>query len=77
MGPSQLSNQPCDAGHRYNGEKVILDPYAHTILSRRQYGALGPDLQYDSPDVLGLSRTWPQAAAALPGPEDAFDWEGG
>jgi isoamylase len=55
---------------------VVLDPYAKGILSRRQYGVLGPNLDYTSPEVLGLAETWPQAAAFLPQPHDAFDWEG-
>ena len=61
-----------------NGQsRVVLDPYARTIIGRRQYGQLGPDLQYGAPGVLGLMRTWPQAAAAVPELEAApFDWQG-
>lgn len=48
--------------------QVIIDPYAKAILSRRRYGELGPQLDYESNDVLGLAATWPQAAAFLPKP---------
>ena len=34
------------------------------------------DLNYSSPEVLGLARTWPQGACSLPGPSSEFDWEG-
>lgn len=37
---------------------------------------MGLELPYENPDVLGLMRTWPQHAGALPNPEDDFDWEG-
>ena len=56
--------------------RIVLDPYAHTVISRRQYGQLGADIQYGQPGVLGLARTWPQAAAAVPDVAPAFDWEG-
>ena len=57
--------------------RVVLDPYARTIISRRQYGQLGPDLKYGTPGYLGLMKTWPQAAAVVPEPQEAsFDWEG-
>ena len=55
---------------------MVLDPYSRVVISRRQYGQLGPDLQYGSPEVLGQMRTWPQAAAAVPEPEADFDWQG-
>lgn len=64
-------------GHRYDETKVMLDPYAKAVISRRHYGQLGPDLPYESEDVLGMARTWPQHACVLPGPADKdFDWEG-
>ncbi|KAF8057146.1 ISA1 [Scenedesmus sp. PABB004] len=77
-GPNQKSNQPGDAGHKFDDTQVILDPYAKAVLSRRRYGELGPaHLDYASADTLGLAPTWPQAAAFLPRPaEEAFDWEG-
>ena len=34
------------------------------------------DLQYGSDGLLGLARTWPQAAGVLPQEDDSFDWEG-
>lgn len=69
---SALSFQSC----------VVLDPYAKAIISRRQYGQLGPNLPYGTPGTLGLMPTWPQAAAAVPhlpyspGAPSEFDWEG-
>ncbi len=39
-------------------------------------GVLAQDVKYGPGGVLGLARTWPQHACALPSPEDAFDWEG-
>lgn len=48
--------------------QVIIDPYARAILSRRRYGELGAQLDYESDEVLGLAATWPQAAAFLPKP---------
>ena len=34
------------------------------------------ELAFGTPGVLGHARTWPQAAAGLPQPGPAFDWEG-
>ena len=34
------------------------------------------DVKYGPDGALGLARTWPQHACALPSPEAAFDWEG-
>jgi len=34
------------------------------------------DLPYGEAGVLGLARTWPQAACALPGAGAPFDWQG-
>ena len=39
-------------------------------------GVLAQDVKYGPGGALGLARTWPQHACALPSPEDAFDWEG-
>lgn len=67
------------AGHRFDDSKVVVDPYAKLVISRRQYGQLAPELPYGKGEVLGLARTWPQAAAVVPGPEsvtESFDWEG-
>lgn len=75
-------------GHRHDESRVLLDPYAHAIISRRSYGHLGADLLYPhrepgSPPLqpggtLGIARTWPQAAASVPclSSESSFDWEG-
>lgn len=63
-------------GHRYAEAEILLDPFAQAIISRSQYGQLGPDLPYGEEGTLGLAQTWPQAAAVLPAHEDAFDWEG-
>lgn len=38
--------------------------------------ALTQDVQYGPEGALGVARTWPQHACALPTPADAFDWEG-
>lgn len=53
----------------------MLDPYAQAVLSRRNWGQLAPDLDWNAPGVLGFASTWPQAACALPS-TDEFDWEG-
>jgi hypothetical protein len=34
------------------------------------------DVRYGEGGVLGLARTWPQAACALPSRGTDFDWEG-
>eukprot|EP00887_Chlorella_sp_A99_P006221 scaffold3.g6221.t1 len=76
LGPSQ-ARQPEAYGQAYDASRVVLDPYARVIFTGRQrFGEMGPELAYGSPGVLGLARTWPQAAAALPQPAAAFDWEG-
>ncbi|CAK0735857.1 hypothetical protein CVIRNUC_000651 [Coccomyxa viridis] len=64
------------AGQRHDEATVLLDPYATAIIGRRKFGELGADVKYGPGGVLGLARTWPQHACALPSPEDAFDWEG-
>ena len=65
------------AGQRFDGSAVLVDPYARAVVGRPAYGVLGPDLPYGSPGTLGLARTWPQAAGALPHPDvAAYDWEG-
>ncbi len=67
---------PCPLTHVQS--VVVLDPYARAVIGRRQYGVLGPELEYASPDVLGYAGTWPQAACALPtaDEDEEFDWEG-
>jgi len=72
----QIHFSPPGIPHR-SQSRVVLDPYARTIISRRQYGQPGADLQYGAPGVLGLMKTWPQAAAAVPDPSvTPFDWQG-
>jgi isoamylase len=76
-GPGDPASNPA-AGHRFDGGAVMVDPYARAVVGpRRAYGVLGPALPYDSPGTLGVARTWPQAAGALPHPAvDDYDWEG-
>lgn len=65
------------AGQRFDAAAVLVDPYAKAVVGRPAYGVLGPDLPYGSPGTLGVARTWPQAAGALPHPAvEAYDWEG-
>jgi hypothetical protein len=56
-------------------DAVLLDPYAQAVLSRRHWGKLAPDHDWEAPGMLGFAATWPQAAGALPS-QDVFDWEG-
>lgn len=69
---------PQIAGHAFQSQRVVLDPRATAVFNgRKKYGELGPDLNYNSDGVLGYSRTWPQAAAAVPSSSRTeFDWEG-
>jgi isoamylase len=68
---------PAAAGHGFDPRRVLLDPYARAVFNgRRRFGELGPELPYGAPGVLGLARTWPQAAAPVPEPAPPFDWEG-
>ncbi|KDO61986.1 hypothetical protein CISIN_1g003653mg [Citrus sinensis] len=52
-------------GHYFDPTKIVLDPYAKAVISRAQFGVLGPD-----------ENCWPQMACLVPTPEDEFDWEG-
>ncbi|DBB07506.1 TPA: Iron-sulfur assembly protein 1 [Trebouxia sp. C0006] len=63
-------------GQRYSDKAVIIDPYARSIVGRRQYGQLAQELNYKHDSVLGIAATWPQMAAPVPSKEDWFDWEG-
>ena len=73
--PDPASNPA--AGQRFDGGAVMVDPYARAVIGRPTYGVLGPDLPYGSPGTLGVARTWPQAAGALPHPDvEGYDWEG-
>ena len=62
---------------RHEAGAVVLDPYAEIVVSRNRWGQLGRDLNFGSDSVLGMARTWPQSAAALPNPhEPQFQWGG-
>ncbi|KAH1037993.1 hypothetical protein J1N35_039736 [Gossypium stocksii] len=54
-----------EIGHYYDSSKILLDPYAKAVISRGEFGALGPD-----------DNCWPQMAGMVPTSEDEFDWEG-
>ncbi|XP_044464642.1 isoamylase 1, chloroplastic [Mangifera indica] len=54
-----------EQGHYYDSSKIVLDPYAKAVISRGQFGVLGPD-----------DNCWPQMACMVPNSEDEFDWEG-
>jgi hypothetical protein len=64
-------------GLKHDETKVLLDPYATSVVSRARWGERGnQDLDYENPAVLGLADTWPQAATPLPDPnEKEFDWQ--
>ncbi|MED6157612.1 Iron-sulfur assembly protein 1 [Stylosanthes scabra] len=53
-------------GHYFDSSRVVLDPYAKAVISRGEFGALGPD-----------GNCWPQMAGMIPSSDDnEFDWEG-
>ncbi|XP_015955251.1 isoamylase 1, chloroplastic [Arachis duranensis] len=53
-------------GHYFDSSRVVLDPYAKAVISRGEFGALGPD-----------GNCWPQMAGMVPSSDDnEFDWEG-
>ncbi|KAE8125963.1 hypothetical protein FH972_020723 [Carpinus fangiana] len=54
-----------EEGHYYNSSRILLDPYAKAVISRGEFGALGPD-----------GNCWPQMACMVPSFDDEFDWEG-
>ncbi|KAI3437262.1 Aamy domain-containing protein [Psidium guajava] len=54
-----------EEGHRYDAFRVLLDPYAKAVISRGEYGVLGPE-----------DDCWPQMACMVPSDGDEFDWEG-
>ncbi|KAL9302254.1 Isoamylase 1 [Arabidopsis thaliana] len=54
-----------DEGHYYDSSNILLDPYAKAIISRDEFGVLGPD-----------DNCWPQMACMVPTREEEFDWEG-
>lgn len=54
-----------EEGHYYDSSNILLDPYAKAIISRDEFGVLGPD-----------DNCWPQMACMVPTREEEFDWEG-
>ncbi|KAJ4975662.1 hypothetical protein NE237_000768 [Protea cynaroides] len=58
-------NLSFEEGHYYDPSRIVLDPYAKAVISRTEYGALGPE-----------GNCWPQMAGMVPSPDREFDWEG-
>eukprot|EP01018_Ginkgo_biloba_P027663 Gb_26115 [translate_table: standard] len=54
-----------EEGHRYDASCILLDPYAKAVISREEYGLLGPG-----------GNCWPQMAGMVPVPDHKFDWDG-
>lgn len=54
-----------EEGHHYDSSRILLDPYAKAVISREEYGAVGPE-----------RNCWPQMAGMVPSSDDEFDWEG-
>ncbi|KAK9697543.1 hypothetical protein RND81_08G044200 [Saponaria officinalis] len=54
-----------DDGHYYDPSCIVLDPFAKAVISRDNYGELGPE-----------GSCWPQMACMIPSREDEFDWQG-
>ncbi|XP_077216116.1 isoamylase 1 isoform X2 [Tasmannia lanceolata] len=52
-------------GHYYDSSRILLDPYAKAVISRGEYGALGPS-----------GNCWPPMAGMVPSSDNEFDWEG-
>ncbi|XP_014510281.1 isoamylase 1, chloroplastic [Vigna radiata var. radiata] len=52
-------------GQYYDPSRILLDPYAKAVISRGEFGALGPN-----------GNCWPQMAGMVPSDHDEFDWEG-
>ncbi|KAK7251474.1 hypothetical protein RIF29_34710 [Crotalaria pallida] len=53
-------------GHYYDSARILLDPYAKAVISRGEFGAVGPD-----------HNCWPQMAGMVPSSDDdEYDWEG-
>ncbi|MFS7935062.1 putative isoamylase [Helianthus anomalus] len=53
-----------EEGHYYDSSQILLDPYAKAVVSRGEFGVLGPD-----------DDCWSQMAGRIPS-VDEFDWEG-
>ncbi|XP_052198933.1 isoamylase 1, chloroplastic [Diospyros lotus] len=54
-----------EEGHYHDSSQMLLDPYAKAVISREEFGVLGPD-----------GECWPQMAGMVPSANDKFDWEG-
>jgi isoamylase len=60
-------------GMMYDSDEIVLDPYAESIYNgRRSFG----ELYGGTNDGDDRAKTWPQAVALVPSPQDEFDWEG-
>ncbi|XP_038696318.1 isoamylase 1, chloroplastic isoform X2 [Tripterygium wilfordii] len=53
-----------EEGHFYDSSRIVLDPYAKAVISRGEFGVLGPD-----------GNCWAPMACMIPNSEE-FDWEG-
>ncbi|KAK9268765.1 hypothetical protein L1049_000527 [Liquidambar formosana] len=47
-----------EEGHYYDASRILLDPYAKAIISRGEFGVLGP-----------VGNCWPQMACMIPHPD--------
>lgn len=54
-----------EEGHYFDSSQILLDPYAKAVVSRGEFGVLGP-----------RDDSWPQMACEVPSADDKFDWEG-
>ncbi|KAF8392784.1 hypothetical protein HHK36_021021 [Tetracentron sinense] len=52
-------------GNYHDSSRILLDPYAKAVISRGEYGVLGPE-----------GNCWPQMACMVPSSNNEFDWEG-
>ncbi|AET05099.2 putative isoamylase [Medicago truncatula] len=52
-------------GHYYDSSRILIDPYAKAVISRGEFGEVGPD-----------GNCWPQMAGMVPFDNEEFDWEG-
>ncbi|MBA0872625.1 hypothetical protein Goshw_017526 [Gossypium schwendimanii] len=50
-----------EIGHYYDSSRILLDPYAKAVISRGEFGALGPE-----------DNCWPQMAGMVPTSEDQW-----
>ncbi|KAF5179404.1 Isoamylase, partial [Thalictrum thalictroides] len=48
-----------EEGHCYDSSRILLDPYAKAVVSRGEFGALGPE-----------ENCWPQMAGMVPSSRD-------